>query len=71
MKYNYNKLRGRIREMYGTQEKFAEAVQISKTSISNKLNNITDFSQSEILKSAELLNIKTEEIGEYFFYYKS
>ena len=36
MSYTYNKLRGRIIEMYGTQGKFAEKLGISKNSVSKK-----------------------------------
>lgn len=34
--YRYNKLRGRIIEKFGTQEKFAKAVGISENSLSKK-----------------------------------
>ena len=70
MKYNYCKLRGKIKEVFGTQDKYAEALNLSKTSVSSKLNNIVDFSQTEIYTSAKILDITSEEIGEYFFNYK-
>ena len=38
--YDYRKLRGRIREMFGTQANFAKKIGLSEVSVSNKLNNI-------------------------------
>lgn len=63
----YAKLRGRIVEMYGNNERFREALGISKVSISKKLNGLTGFSQSDILKWSELLKIDINDVGIYFF----
>ena len=35
--FDYNKLRGRIREVFGTQEEFGKAIGLSNTSISCKI----------------------------------
>lgn len=67
MPYRYNKLRGRIVEKYGTQGKFAEALGLSNNSLSNKLNCKIGFSQDDILKWAELLDISSSDFYEYFF----
>lgn len=67
MTYTYNKLRGRIVEMYGTQGKFAEELGISKNSVSKKMNCQTEFSQEDIIRWSMLLNVKKDEYGEYFF----
>ena len=67
MTYTYNKLRGRIVEMYGTQGKFAEKLGISKNSVSKKMNCKTEFSQEDIIRWSMLLNVKKDEYGEYFF----
>lgn len=67
MKYLYNKLRGRIIEKFGTQEKFAQNLGISKNSLSLKMNGKTSFSQEDVIKWCALLDIRTEDIGEYFF----
>lgn len=67
MVFEYSKLRGRIREVFNTQEAFAEAMDLSTTSLSAKLNHKVEFSQNEISKAAELLNINPEEIPAYFF----
>lgn len=67
MQYAYRKLRGRIKEVFGTQEAFAEALGLSKNSVSKKLNGKTEFSQSDVERWAKLLNIKRSEYGEFFY----
>nr|DAN00818.1 MAG TPA: Protein of unknown function (DUF739) [Caudoviricetes sp.] len=67
LKINYDKLKGKIREVLGTQGKLAEQLKLDETTVSNKLNCNTYFTQKEILKICLLLNIKLEEIPEYFF----
>lgn len=67
MKFDYRRLKGRIKEMYGTQNEFAEVVGLSFVSISKKLNNLRQFKQSDIDKITEVLNIPKEEIPIYFF----
>lgn len=63
----YNKLRGKIKEMCGTNLKFAKLMGISNASTSAKLNNKSEFSQSEIFKAAEILHLEHSEIPTYFF----
>ena len=64
MSYTYNKLRGRIIEMYGTQGKFAEKLGISKNSVSKKMNCQTEFSQADIIQWSILLDVQKNEYGE-------
>ena len=67
MPYNYRKLRGRIIEKFGSQDNFAKEIGISKNSLSKKLNCKSGFSQSDITKWSELLEIDSSEYGAYFF----
>lgn len=67
MPYKYRKLRGRIVEKYGSQEKFSKVLGLSKTSLSLKLNGKTGFSQADMIKWSQLLDIDISECGEYFF----
>ena len=67
MKFNYSKLLGRIRECGFTQGQLAEAIGISKTTLSAKLNNQFYFTTKEMYAIGEVLNIPTSEYGEYFF----
>nr|DAN59956.1 MAG TPA: Protein of unknown function (DUF739) [Caudoviricetes sp.] len=65
--FDYSKLEGKITEVYKSNYKFAEALGISKASISAKLNNKVDFTQSEICKAIILLKIPENEVSLYFF----
>lgn len=67
MDFNYQKLRGKIKEMFGTQDRFSEALGIGKVSLSRRLNNVLDFSNEEIYNSCILLDIPLHEIPIYFF----
>ena len=65
--FDFSKLRGKIKECYGTQTAFALALPTNEATLSNKLNNNVEFSSKEIMKSCVLLNIPHEKIPEYFF----
>lgn len=67
MSFKYAKLSGKIKEKFKTQERFAVAMDMSPRSISLKLNNKREWKQNEIDKACELLDISTNEIGEFFF----
>lgn len=57
IKYNFSKLKGKIKEVFGTQNEFAEAMNMAPNTLSLKLNNVTDFSSNEISDAVELLKI--------------
>lgn len=65
--YEYRKLRGRIVEKFGTQEKFAQHIGKSNISISRKLNCNTGFSQKDIEEWSNALEISKDEYSAYFF----
>ncbi len=44
MRWNYSKLRGKIKEVCGTQDVFAEKINIGRVSLSQRLNNLLEFS---------------------------
>jgi len=67
IKYDYRKLKGRIREVFGTQALYAAEIGMSAVSVSNKLNNLVDWKQIEIEKSVDCLRISPSEIHIYFF----
>ena len=64
---NYDKLKGRIKEKLGTQDKLAEKLETNEATISYKLNNKTYFTQRVIIKICNILSINFEEIPIYFF----
>lgn len=68
--FDFSKLRGRIKEVYGTQTAFAIAMLMNEATLSNKLNNNVEFSPKEIVRACLLLSIKLEEIDIYFFTFK-
>ena len=67
MEYSYRKLRGRIIEKYDTHQAFARAFGIAPNSLSLKLCGKTQFTQEDIEKAADLLDIPRAEFVEYFF----
>lgn len=67
MAYDYSKLRGKIREVFGLQDEFARAMGMSPPTLSKKLNNWVDWSRVEIDRACELLHIPAEEVHSYFF----
>lgn len=67
MSFNFNKLRGRIIEKYGTQTAFAKAFGVSQNTFSRKMSNRTRFNTDDIIKIAKMLDIPGSEINEYFF----
>lgn len=67
IEFDFSKLRGRIKEIYGTQTAFAIAMLMNEATLSNKLNNNVEFSPKEIVRACLLLNIDLKEIDIYFF----
>ena len=65
--FDYSKLKGKIVEVLGNQSNYAKALNLSETSITNKLNNAVYFTQGEIMTSIDVLHINLEEISTYFF----
>lgn len=67
MPFNYSKLLGRIKECGMTQESLAFAIGTSTSTLSQKLNNKSAFTQREMKNISSLLEIPKEDIGAYFF----
>lgn len=65
--YDYAKLKGKIKEVFVTQENFANTLGIGRTSLSFRLNNKQEFSQNEIKKSIDILKLNDIDIPVYFF----
>ena len=53
--YDYSILKGKIVEKIGSRRELAEKLGINETTLSNKLNNKTDFSREEMKKILILL----------------
>lgn len=67
MRFSYRKLLGKIVEVYGTQAKFAEALNLSERSVSLKLNGKVEWKQGEMINVSRLLCFPPSEIPSYFF----
>ena len=65
--YNYRFLSGKIREVFGSQEKFSDAMKISPTTLSKKMNGIVPWKQLEIDRACNLLHLGHEYIPKLFF----
>ena len=67
MNFKYNRLRGRIVEIYGSQAKFADVLGVSEQIVTAKLAGRSTFTQKNIIEWAEALMIDQHDIGDYFF----
>ena len=67
MAFNYNKLKGRIVEIFGNQIEFAKAMKMSEKTLSLKMNGKVSWKQHEIVKAISLLGLTKDDIQEYFF----
>ena len=67
MCFDYRKLRGKIREVFGTEERFAEKLGFSSVTLSFKLNSKSEWTQKEINKACTLLGLSRYDIPAYFF----
>ncbi len=67
IKFDFSKLKGKIKEVFNTQAIFAKEMEMNESTLSNKLNNNVEFSSTEIVKSCNLLGITFDKVNEYFF----
>ena len=65
--FNYSRLRGRIVECFGTNSRFAAAIERSNSHVSKVLNGKVYLGQDEIGSWCEALKIEQDDIGKYFF----
>ncbi|EMJ5858825.1 DUF739 family protein [Staphylococcus aureus] len=65
--FDYNLLMDRMNEYRYSQNSLANAIPISRTSINHKLKGKNLFTQWEIKRICELLDIPPNKVGQYFF----
>lgn len=65
---DYSLLRGRIKEKLKNEYVLAEKLNCSKATLSKKLNDEVDFTQTEIENVCTILEIERIDISSYFFY---
>lgn len=64
---DYSKLRGRIREVFHTEQTFADAMEMSPSAMSARLNGRAQWTGEEIARACNLLGLSNEDYYEYFF----
>lgn len=69
MKFNHDKLAGRIKEKFGSQAALAKFLGWPESKLSNRMRNKVHFDDEEIwtLCATDCLDIKGEEVHLYFF----
>ena len=67
MDFNYDRLRERIEEVYGSEERFSTKIGLKSSELKQKLENKAEFTQREINRCCALLAIGGQEISTYFF----
>ncbi len=64
---SYPKLRGAIREKFGTQGAFAKALGVNQATLVKKLAGKVEWKVTEVQAACELLEIPVDRISDYFF----
>lgn len=64
---SYSKLRGKIKEVFGTQDAFSSAMGMNTATVSGKLNGRSDWTRAEMELACSLLGIPMLEMHSYFF----
>lgn len=65
--YDYAKLRGKIKEVFGTEQAFAKSLGICRVSLYKRLQNRLDFTREEMIRACDLLGVDYSEMSAYFF----
>lgn len=65
--YNYSKLRGRIKEICGTEGRFAKEIGRTQNYLTKIFQNKSYLSQKDIETGSRVLKIDDSEIPTYFF----
>lgn len=64
---NRPRIRGRIVELFGSQQNFARHLGQTEQTVSKKLRGKATLSQEDIIRWCEALRIPAGEVGEIFF----
>ena len=67
MKKYHGRIRGKIKQKFGTLENFAKEYGKGTSVLSKKLNGEIEWKVSEVEKVCKLLDIPVGQIDEYFF----
>lgn len=64
---DYKRLKLKIKEVFDTQEAFAEAMKMGRSALNYRLNGSVEWKASEIAKACDLLHIPLTDAHLYFF----
>lgn len=67
MAFNYDKLSGRIVEIFGTRYRFAKEMGWSERTLSLKMQGDRPWKQTDICLAIKLLKLDESDIPTYFF----
>lgn len=67
LSFDYTLLKLRIKDVFGSQQKFAEALKISKQYLNMKLNSRTAMTTEDVIRYSEALKINPDDYKFYFF----
>lgn len=67
MNFDFSELAGRIVAKFKTNQAYAKAAKMSKSSLSMKLNGKTPWTANDIHTAMLLLEIPPDELVKYFF----
>ena len=67
MQFDYDKLRGKIIEKFGSNYRFAAAMGWSERTMSLKITGKRSWKQTEICLAISLLGLSDLDVTEYFF----
>lgn len=65
--FDYTRLTNKITEIFSCDVNFAIKMGFSERTLSLKLNNKSEWKQTEIIKACNLLGIAVSEVDIYFF----
>ena len=66
-RYDFTALRDRIRNIYGTEKAFANAIHWKLQRLESRLTNETEFNRAEILQILPLVGLGWQDVRAYFF----
>lgn len=65
--YNYSKLKGKVREVFGNNKEYADYLRISEAYLYEKYKSNSYFNQNQIEKTMQAFEEQPEMIMAYFF----
>ena len=64
----YGRVRDKIKQVYGSMERFADAWGKTPSTVSKKFNGKLKLTANDIEEICKLVGIPVNQIDEYFFY---